>query len=945
MHQVLDRGVSGERNVSHPRRAQEARTPPISGRAQPAISIFTNGDFCTVEQSDLRIFFARRSTLQAQQRRITAERIAQLEDSHATARAARRLRREMRAWDRIGGRQVRVRMLKPTTKSGRRQPTIAVTKLTKTVVPLPRYVRAIVDRNNHRGIFLDISYDSAKTQKNGVARRRLYYQFELDHAALISGEPIFHSNMGGDIEEVLVCGDMLEAVNRSARKNAKIGINAILQCPAELDRAGRQSFLRRLAQEFDAMGIAYCMTLHLPDALGDQRNHHVHIWFTLRSLERVAPYEWEVGEQLRTDLDGPAAMFALRRTCAQIATETCHAAGHSVRFTHRSNAARGLVHRPQKKLGPKKALRARCGEVVADNEANRSVIASNEKLADEIERADVLRAIRSVPRPQPFTDPVFKLPLPDITPIKLSTPPVSLHPKGPLGEAVNIAPPTWVPQARKINVINAHRIEVAPVRQFPAPQFHQMPTIAPQARPIAPARVLPSPVKPAFPVVNSVTSGFPTPRSTIMKIPDTSPIGLILPKPRPLVPGGPPVCLSENRRPATCPVTRIIPLIGVTSTRRPIIRVYLDRPTVPVAKPVSVAPITELSYRGVNATSGIEIVPEVNPSVRLVTAAIEVELGAEERVRATNASAYSDSLLAKMAKFGASATVTSQVTPRLDNSSQQPISAAEAAPNIATTVKAVSGMNMTSQQMPRAIRGSLPLESRPVREARPAIELVVQPASIVGFTAKNRELMKEFWLGVFSLADSMNRIWSDKPRGTEERDLAKHHERNKLRIPNEDTPPALKVLGRLAALYEIRREELKRRWEQRQHKAMAQQTAGKVVTQEDRRRFPQLSKPSPVSAAPCIPAAIDTNADPFEEAARSGNALITEWVEAFRHGDNERTRAAAQKIRNDPDASRAAAKLDPVVMKAIRLYAPRHISPPVQGIEWDPDISRLLRPD
>ena len=945
MHQVLDRGVSGERNVSRSRRAQEAQTPLTLGRAQPAISIFTDGDFCTVEQSDLRIFFARRSTLQAQQRRITAERIAQLEDSHATTRAARRLRREMRAWDRIGGRQVRVRMFKPTTKSGRRQRTITVTKLTKTVVPLPRYVRAIVDRDNHRGIFLDISYDSAKTQKNGVARRRLYYQFELDHAALMSGEPVFRSNMGSDIEEVLICGDMLEAVNRSARKNAKVGINAILQCPTELDGAGRQSFLRRLAEEFDAMGIAYCMTLHLPDALGDQRNHHVHIWFTLRSLERIAPYEWEVGEQLRTDLDGPAAMFALRRTCAQIATETCHAAGHSVRFTHRSNAARGLVHRPQKKLGPKKALRARCGEVVADNEANRCVIASNEKLADEIEKADVLRAIRNVPRQQPFTDPVFKLPLPDITPIKRSTPPVSLRPKESLGTAVNIAPPIWVPQVRQINVINAHKIEVAPVKQYSALQFYRVRTIAPQAFPAAPVRVLPSPVKPAFPAVNPVISVSPTPISTIVNIPYISPIVLISPRSRPSVPVAPPVCLVENRDPAPCTVTRIIPQIGVTSPRRPVTSVNVDRSTVPETKPVARAPITDLSELVARATSGIAILPEVNPSVRLATTAMEVERGAGAHLREAIASANSDSLLAKMAKFGARSTLTSQITPRLDNSSQQPISAAEPDPNVATTVKAVSGMTMTPQQMPRAIRGPLPLESRPVRLARPAIELVVEPASVVRFTAKKRELMKEFWLGVFSLADSMDRILSDKPRGTEERALAKHHERDKLRIPNEDTPPALKVLGRLAALCEIRREELNRRWKQRQRKAMAQQAVGKVVTQEDHRKLPQLSKPSPVSVKSSIPAAIDTSAGPLEEAARSGNALITEWVEAFRLGDNERTQTAAQKIRNDPDASRVAAKLDPVLIKAIRLYAPRHVSPPVQGIEWDSDISRLLKPD
>lgn len=384
---VFKEGVLGERNVSRSRRPQKGRTPRSSGRLLPPVSILIDGAFVEVAAADLRPFFVRRSSDAMQRIQAATERARALDEELATARAMRRLRREMREWERAGVRRHRIRVAPPPPrKPVARARNSSLTRLTRWTKALPTYRKVIVDRQGQRGIFLDIRYDAARTNRTGVNRRRLAYQLRRDHAELYLGEPVSLSNMGANADEILACADALESVNRAARSNAKVGLNAILQCPYELDAAGRGAYLERVARLFDDMGVAYCMTLHEPDIEGDQRNYHVHIWWTLRAIERVGPYEWDIAEQLRTDLDGPLALRDLRRACADVATQTCRAHGHEVTFTHLSNAERGLTHRPVKKLGARKVRRARRGEIVADVEANRAIIADNEQRETDLRR-------------------------------------------------------------------------------------------------------------------------------------------------------------------------------------------------------------------------------------------------------------------------------------------------------------------------------------------------------------------------------------------------------------------------------------------------------------------------------------------------------------------------------------------------------------------------------
>jgi|GEM_PF-3660835 hypothetical protein len=391
----------------------------MSGRAEPELFVLAGSCLQPASSAQLKDIFKRQSTKVARRLRAASERIAELEDKRETRNAMRRLRREMRGWDRIGGRQIRICMPKPPVAPRRRTPKVQISRASNKPIPLPSNRGPIIDRKGRKGIFLDLEYDGAQKERKGVARRRIEYQFLLDHAETMLGMPLFCSNMGDDENEVLACADMLEMVNRAARKNAKVGINAILQCPSELDLAGRVAFLNRVARHFESLGIAYCMTLHRPDPDGDQRNHHLHIWFTLRSIEQVGVRDWSVGEQLRTDLDGSEAMYTLRRECADIATETCYAQGHNVRYTHLSNPARGLSHTAQQKLGKRRTEKVRRGEFDAINEANRQLIKDNEVLADEIAerkalavRPIIIPALSTISVPSIVAPPVIKLTAP-----------------------------------------------------------------------------------------------------------------------------------------------------------------------------------------------------------------------------------------------------------------------------------------------------------------------------------------------------------------------------------------------------------------------------------------------------------------------------------------------------------------------------------------------------
>lgn len=378
--------MSGERNVSGSGTAQKARTPPHDARLRE-ISVLHDGSFRAVNQSDLAQFFKReQGSARALRLQRAASQKASLSDAIADRRALRRLEKQLSEFDRSANprRQVRALPREPKARKKSSSPNITITRLSR---PLPSYPAPVIDRRGRQGVFLQIEYDSARGNAFGVAARRIRYMFDESHADLVHGKVAFISNMGKTLDEIEAAADVSETASRAARKNAKLGFSAIYQLSAEFDQAERLKAMKRLAANFDERGVPYCMVLHAPSPEGDQRNFHIHVWFSHRPMERIGSYEWAVAEQLRSDLDGPDAMRDLRREWASILTEVSRAKGSHTIFTALSNAARGLPNMPLRKLNRHQVERARRGEIVADVEANRAIIAENCRLADKLRRA------------------------------------------------------------------------------------------------------------------------------------------------------------------------------------------------------------------------------------------------------------------------------------------------------------------------------------------------------------------------------------------------------------------------------------------------------------------------------------------------------------------------------------------------------------------------------
>ncbi|TVV76251.1 MobA/MobL family protein [Sphingomonas solaris] len=69
----------------------------------------------------------------------------------------------------------------------------------------------------------------------------------------------------------------------------------VLELPAEFDAAKRHRALRKVAAEFDRLGVMYTAVIHEPDPLSDRRNYHIHVLYYERRCARVGETEtWDI---------------------------------------------------------------------------------------------------------------------------------------------------------------------------------------------------------------------------------------------------------------------------------------------------------------------------------------------------------------------------------------------------------------------------------------------------------------------------------------------------------------------------------------------------------------------------------------------------------------------------------------------------------------------------
>lgn len=407
---------------------------------------------------------------------------------------------------------------------------------------LPAYGIDIRDRLGRVGIFLEItSVTNGRAQfKPGCLRE--HFEYIWDEGAvekLTDGSFSRFSNMGKSPEEVAAAMGLIEDIGRAARANGVIGSRITVRLPDDVTPQDRYDIMLELAEEYlGKCGIPYVFSIHKPDDHSDRRNHHGHLFTPWRPMERIEPFVWKCGSDLRSDLRSPEGIKAMRGLAAVIMTDVARARGKNRIYTGLSYSERGLPFKPLLKIGRGETEAYRRGDFVAKVERNKRIIADNlrryrillaEWLIQDLEAAERRRENLASSRPQP-------MPVPNVPAPELDAPPPPARASAasalaPVPRAV-VAPAVKTPPAPMVvanNPVPLPNIPDEPPRNsnpeitfdHPAP-VPEVPSSPLEKRTPTPRKPAGIPGRAAAPVIDGITYSraepMPPPRSPLAHI-------------------------------------------------------------------------------------------------------------------------------------------------------------------------------------------------------------------------------------------------------------------------------------------------------------------------------------------------------------------------------------------------------------------------------------------
>lgn len=177
------------------------------------------------------------------------------------------------------------------------------------------------------------------------------------------------------------------------RSNSRTAREIVVNLPYELSTRERVALVNDFAEELASKyGVAVDVAVHLPDAEGDNRNHHAHIMLTTRKLERLesgrialtSKSQLEMSNTQLKERDLPSArdeLKLIRKQWADMTNERLEHAQIDARIDHRSHAERGLDQLPTQKLGWEASALERKGIKTATGDYNRKIKEYNHALS------------------------------------------------------------------------------------------------------------------------------------------------------------------------------------------------------------------------------------------------------------------------------------------------------------------------------------------------------------------------------------------------------------------------------------------------------------------------------------------------------------------------------------------------------------------------------------
>lgn len=175
------------------------------------------------------------------------------------------------------------------------------------------------------------------------------------------------------------------AETTETRKNSRTAREIVVNLPYELDESCRSELVNDFAKDLaNKYGVAVDVAVHLPDAEGDNRNHHAHIMLTTRKLERLesgrialtSKSQLEMSNTQLKERDLPTArdeLKLIRKQWADLTNDYMKERNIPVTIDHRSHAERGLNQLPTQKLGWEASAMERKGIATDKGNYNRMV--------------------------------------------------------------------------------------------------------------------------------------------------------------------------------------------------------------------------------------------------------------------------------------------------------------------------------------------------------------------------------------------------------------------------------------------------------------------------------------------------------------------------------------------------------------------------------------------
>jgi MobA/MobL family len=208
-----------------------------------------------------------------------------------------------------------------------------------------------------------------------------------------TGEKLDWSKHKQDVIQWQVIGPNMQPGELAARAeraenrwDARVGRAMDVALPNELSTRAQWDLLRGFGLQLrDTYGTALCVSLHHPNAKGDQRNVHGHIFMTSRAVDEEGNFSKTKIRNLDDRKLGPVEVERIREMWEVRCNRTLRKAGFSEGVTRRSPQAQGIKRAPTQHLGPKATAIARAGWRLRKAEANRELFTASRRMA-EIER-------------------------------------------------------------------------------------------------------------------------------------------------------------------------------------------------------------------------------------------------------------------------------------------------------------------------------------------------------------------------------------------------------------------------------------------------------------------------------------------------------------------------------------------------------------------------------